>query len=185
MKCHIFRGITVIILTLISVVTLLPFSSCNRNEKKVQSPGKSISMMDDSLLNYNKAIASGEEEQIEDFVSRYKWKMTKTSTGLRYMIYLEGKGKKAIRGKTAVIRFELRLLNGELCYSSTTNGLKEFIIGHNTMESGLDEGILLLRVGDRAKFIVPSHLGFGLLGDQKKIPQQATLVYDVELVNLK
>jgi FKBP-type peptidyl-prolyl cis-trans isomerase len=42
-----------------------------------------------------------------------------------------------------------------------------------------------MNVGDRAKFIVPSHLAFGLLGDQKMIPPQATLVYDVELINLK
>jgi FKBP-type peptidyl-prolyl cis-trans isomerase len=42
-----------------------------------------------------------------------------------------------------------------------------------------------MHVGDRAKFIVPSHLAFGLLGDQNKIPQHATLVYDIELVKIK
>jgi FKBP-type peptidyl-prolyl cis-trans isomerase FkpA len=77
------------------------------------------------------------------------------------------------------------LLNGDLAYSSGQTGPKEFEIGHGGVESGLEEGILLLHVGDHAKFIVPSHLAFGLLGDQNKIPQRATLVYDIELVKLK
>ena len=49
----------------------------------------------------------------------------------------------------------------------------------------LEEGILLLKEGDRAKFIIPSHLAFGLLGDMKKIPAKAVLVYDIELIKIK
>jgi FKBP-type peptidyl-prolyl cis-trans isomerase len=104
---------------------------------------------------------------------------------LRYLIYKKGKGEKAGKGKIAVIGYTLRFLNGNLCYSSDKEGLKEFKIGYGNVESGIEEGILLMHVGDRAKFIVPSHLAFGLLGDQNKIPQQATLVYDIELVKLK
>jgi len=48
----------------------------------------------------------------------------------------------------------------------------------------LEEGLLLLHQGDKAKFIIPSHLAYGLLGDQKQIPPGATLVYDVELIQL-
>jgi FKBP-type peptidyl-prolyl cis-trans isomerase len=44
---------------------------------------------------------------------------------------------------------------------------------------------MLMRTGSRAKLIVPSHLAFGLLGDLKKIPEQAVLVYDIELVEVK
>jgi FKBP-type peptidyl-prolyl cis-trans isomerase FkpA len=101
------------------------------------------------------------------------------------MIYFHGSGAKVTRGKKVTIGFTVKLINGDLVYSSATDGLKEFEAGHGGVESGLEEGILLLRVGDKAKFIVPSHLAFGLLGDQRKIPQQATLIYDVELLNLK
>ena len=41
-----------------------------------------------------------------------------------------------------------------------------------------------MKVGDKAKFIIPSHLAFGLLGDENKIPKRATLVYDVELIDV-
>jgi FKBP-type peptidyl-prolyl cis-trans isomerase len=142
-------------------------------------------MMSDSIVNYNRGVVRTEDQQIEDFISRYNWKMIKTGTGLRYLIYKKGKGEKAGKGKIAVIGYTLRFLNGNLCYSSDKEGLKEFKIGYGNVESGIEEGILLMHVGDRAKFIVPSHLAFGLLGDQNKIPQQATLVYDIELVKLK
>jgi len=170
-------------LTLLISILILQ-GSCSEQPQPSQST-RHLSMMSDSLVNYNKGIVQTEDQQIEDFIARYGWKMKKTSTGLRYMFIKEGSGKKAEKGKIAGLRYTLRLLNGNLCYSSDKDGLKEFKIGYGGVESGLEEGILLMRVGDRLKFIVPSHLAFGLLGDQNKIPQHATLVYDIELLTLK
>jgi FKBP-type peptidyl-prolyl cis-trans isomerase FkpA len=162
---------------------LILLSSCGNDPKSTQST-RNISMMDDSLLNYNKAVVKTEDQEIEDLIQRYGWKMGKSPTGLRYMIYKQGSGERAAKGKKAMIRYEVRLINGNLCYSSAEKGPKEFIIGHGEVEIGTEEGILLMRVGDRAKFIVPSHLAFGLLGDQDKIPPKSTLIYDIELIKL-
>ena len=141
-------------------------------------------MMDDSVMNYNKAVVRTEDQEIEDLIQRYGWKMAESPTGLRYMIYQHGSGKRAVKGKVVTIRYEVRLINGNLCYSSAEKGPKEFKIGQGAVEVGAEEGILLMRVGDRAKFIVPSHLAFGLLGDQDKIPPKSTLIYDIELLKL-
>jgi FKBP-type peptidyl-prolyl cis-trans isomerase FkpA len=164
-------------------IALILFSSCGSDPKPTQST-RNLTMMDDSLLNYNKAIVKTEDQEIDDFIQRYNWKMVKSSTGLRSMIYKHGSGEKAIKGKKATIRYEVRLINGNLCYSSSDQGPKEFIIGHGGVEAGTEEGILLMRVGDRAKFIVPSHLAYGLLGDQDRIPPKSTLIYDIELIKL-
>ncbi len=163
---------------------LMLCSSCSEQPQPSNST-RHLGMMSDSLVNYNRGVVLTEDQQIEDFVARYGWKMNKTATGLRYLIYKKGHGEKTEKGKMAVISYTVRLLNGKLCYSSDKEGLKEFKIGYGGVESGIEEGILLLHVGDRAKFIVPSHLAFGLLGDQNKIPQHATLVYDIELVKIK
>ena len=157
--------------------------SCGMDPQPTQSTGN-ISMMDDSLLNYNKAVVKTEDQEIEDLIQRYGWKMVKSPTGLRSMIYRHGSGERAIKGKMAAIKYEVRLINGNLCYSSAEKGPKEFKIGQGGVEIGTEEGILLMHVGDRAKFIVPSHLAFGLLGDQDKIPPKSTLIYDIELINL-
>ena len=166
------------------IILMTLFFSCSEQPRPSNST-RHLGMMSDSLVNYNRGVVRTEDQQIDDFIDRYGWKMTKTGTGLRYLIFKKGQGIKAAKGKVAVIRYTLRLLNGDLCYSSDKEGLKEFKIGYGGVESGVEEGILLMRVGDRAKFIVPSHLAFGLLGDQNKIPQHATLVYDIELVKIK
>ena len=59
-----------------------------------------------------------------------------------------------------------------------------FRVGNATVISGLEEGILLLRQGDRAKFIIPSHLAYGLIGDQNNVGSKTTLVYDIDLVKI-
>ena len=166
------------------LLLLMVCYSCSEQPQPSNST-RHLGMMSDSLVNYNRGVVLTEDQQIEDFIVRYGWKMNKTGTGLRYLIFKEGHGKKTKKGKVAVIRYTLRLLNGNLCYSSDKEGLKEFKIGYGGVESGVEEGILLMHVGDRAKFILPSHLAFGLLGDQNKIPQHAVLVYDIELVKIK
>jgi FKBP-type peptidyl-prolyl cis-trans isomerase len=162
----------------------LPFSSCTDNTQSARDSEKKP-VTQDSLINFNKKAVKSEDEEIADFIDRYQWDMKKTATGLRYMIYRKGNGPPAKTGKYATLKYTVRLLSGDLAYSSDNSGPREFEIGHGGVESGLEEGILLLRVGDHAKFIVPSHLAFGLLGDQDKIPQRATLVYDIELLKLK
>ena len=157
--------------------------SCGENTPNQNTIGKKE--IEESLVEVNKKLVKSEDEQIKDFIDRYGWKMKKTGTGLRYMIYKSGSGPLATIGQVAKVNFTVRLLNGETCYSSDTKGPKEFQIGQGGVESGLEEGILLLKKGDRVKFIIPSHLAFGLLGDTDKIPAKAALVYDIELVELK
>ncbi len=140
--------------------------------------------LEEPLIQANKQAIRAEEQQITDFIHRYNWKMTETGSGLRYAIYHHGKGEKAEPGKIAVLKYNVRLINGDEIYNSARDGLKEFMIGKGGVESGLEEGILLLSVGDQAKFIIPSHLGFGLLGDQDQVPPKSTLIYDLELVAL-
>lgn len=167
------------------LIGFLLLISCNSNQNNSQQENLDSRKMDEHLIYANKQVVKEEAEQIERFIKRYHWKMNETGSGLRYDIYLHGTGVKAEPGKLAVLKYNVRLINGTEIYSSDKNGLKEFIIGHGGVESGLEEGILLLRAGDRAKFIIPSHLGFGLLGDQDKVPPKSTLIYDLELIAIK
>jgi FKBP-type peptidyl-prolyl cis-trans isomerase len=72
-----------------------------------------------------------------------------------------------------------------MVYDAERDGLKSFLIGKGGVESGLEEAILLMRKGDKARLVIPSHLAWGLLGDQKKIPPRTAIVYEMELLNLK
>ena len=139
----------------------------------------------ETLIKTNQYLLKSEKQNIKDFIHRYHYQMNETGSGLFYEIYKKGNGSKAQKGKIAELNFSIRLLNGQMVYKSDEEGIKEFEIGKGGVESGLEEGILLLHIGDRARFIIPSHLAFGLLGDLDKIPEKAAIVYDIELLNLK
>jgi FKBP-type peptidyl-prolyl cis-trans isomerase FkpA len=102
-----------------------------------------------------------------------------------YMIYQEGEGEQAVPGKEAKVEYTITLLDGTLCYSSDSTGAESFLIDRSEVESGLQEGIKHMRVGSRAKLIIPSHLAHGLIGDQEKIPPLETVVFDIHLLDLK
>ena len=85
-------------------------------------------------------------------------------------------------GDIVALDYELRLLDGELVYSSKENGLKVFIVGRGGVESGLEEAVLHLHKGDEAEIIIPSHLAYGLAGDGDKIPIRSTIVYKLKVI---
>jgi FKBP-type peptidyl-prolyl cis-trans isomerase FkpA len=136
------------------------------------------------LIKANQEVMRTESEQIDDFIDRYGWKMNETSTGLRYMIYQKGNGPQGATGRTARLEYTLTFLTGDTVYTSRKDGPIVFEIGKGGVVSGLEEAILLLHVGDRAKIIIPSHLAFGLIGDQDKINFKASLVYDIYFVSM-
>ena len=139
----------------------------------------------ENLQEANRIMAESEEIQIDDYVSRMGWKMRKTPTGLRYWIYELGEGRKT--EKLTIVRFNSRveLINGFVCYDSKLEGYEEIQLGRSSAPGGLEEGLAMMRVGDKAKLILPSHMAFGLLGDQNKIPTKAILIYDIEILEVR
>ncbi|MFC2176479.1 FKBP-type peptidyl-prolyl cis-trans isomerase [Bacteroidota bacterium] len=135
-------------------------------------------------MHVNKDLVESETEDVEHYIKRHGWNMISTGTGLRYQIYKEGTGRKVEEGKAVRFNYETSLLTGKTCYTSKKYGPKEFLVGKGGVESGLEEAVLYLREGDRAKIILPSHLAFGLLGDEDCIPKRATVVYDIEITTV-
>ncbi|MGB5608379.1 peptidylprolyl isomerase [Eudoraea sp.] len=110
----------------------------------------------------------------------------KTNSGLRYKILKKGDGNKATKGNTVSVHYEGSLTNGQVFDSSyQRNQPIDFQLGIGQVIPGWDEGISLLKVGDKARFVIPSELGYGSAGAGGVIPPNATLVFDVELMEVK
>jgi peptidyl-prolyl cis-trans isomerase A (cyclophilin A) len=110
----------------------------------------------------------------------------KTESGLRYQMIQKGSGKKAEKGKTVSVHYSGSLENGKVFDSSYSRKKPiEFPLGQGHVIEGWDEGIALLQVGDKARFVIPSHLGYGSRGAGGVIPPNATLIFDVELMDVK
>ncbi|MBD0850962.1 peptidylprolyl isomerase [Maribacter arenosus] len=109
-----------------------------------------------------------------------------TESGLRYKIIQKGNGEKAKVGQTVSVHYEGSLLNGQVFDSSyKRNQPIDFQLGVGQVIPGWDEGIALLQVGDKARFVIPSNLGYGSAGAGGVIPPDATLIFDVELMGTK
>ena len=165
------------------VITLIILTACDsKNNAERENQNASSAK---ALEKANKYLIRTEYEDIENYMRRHDLKMEETGTGLRYFIYKKGDGKKAEKGKIAVLDYTLSLITGDVIYSSVTDGQKVFKIGQGSVESGLEEAIHFMHVGDEAKLILPAHLGYGLLGDNNKIPPRSILMYDIELIEIK
>jgi FKBP-type peptidyl-prolyl cis-trans isomerase len=159
------------------------FFSCSGSPEN-QTEKKEVSSLK-SLEKANRYLVRTEAEDIENYIRRHGWTMEETGTGLRFEIYKKGNGEQAEKGRFAILNYKTWLINGNLIYSSDELGQKEFKIGKGGVESGLEEAMLMMHVGDKARLVIPSHLAFGLLGDNNKIPPRSIVVYDIELVTLK
>ena len=110
----------------------------------------------------------------------------KTASGLRYKIIQKGKGKQAEKGKIVSVHYSGSLENGEVFDTSyTRNQPFDFPLGNGQVIEGWEEGIQLLQVGDKVRFVIPSHLGYGARGAGGVIPPDATLIFDIELMDVR
>ncbi|RYZ78428.1 MAG: peptidylprolyl isomerase [Proteobacteria bacterium] len=128
------------------------------------------------------AEISAAEEKLEALAAGFE----KTESGLRYKIIQKGNGKKAENNKTVSVHYTGTLENGKTFDSSYTRKKPiDFPLGQGNVIEGWDEGIALLQVGDKARFVIPPHLGYGARGAGGVIPPNAVLVFDVELMDVK
>ena len=110
----------------------------------------------------------------------------KTSSGLRYQLIQKGSGKQPQKGQVVSVHYKGQLTDGTVFDSSyKRNQPIEFPIGTGQVIPGWDEGIALLKEGDKARFVIPSELAYGNQGAGGVIPPGATLIFDVELVGIQ
>jgi len=126
-----------------------------------------------------KALADAEMDKIATGFN-------KTDSGLRYQILQEGNGVKAEKGKTVSVHYKGQLTDGTVFDSSyKRNQPIDFALGMGQVISGWDEGVGLLKVGDKARFVISSDLAYGSAGAGGVIPPDATLIFDVELMKVQ
>ncbi|WP_106794504.1 peptidylprolyl isomerase [Aquimarina sp. Aq78] len=143
----------------------------------------------ETFRSFNGAKAEREaaaRKKTDDLLEELAAGFEKTDSGLRYKIIQNGDGVKAEKGKTVSVHYKGSLTDGTVFDSSyKRNQPIDFPLGVGQVIPGWDEGIALLQVGDKARFVIPPYLGYGDRGAGGVIPPNATLIFDVELVEVK
>ena len=171
-------------LLLVSCLLLL-FSACSEPKKQHQIEINGSKLKED-VIKANKPAVVMEQDEINAYIKSHGYNMQSTGSGLRYLFLKENKKGKKVETKNQLkVNYRVWLLDGTLCYSSDTKGPKIFIVGADNVESGVHEGVKLMKDGEKALFILPAHLAFNLIGDRDKIPPKSAVVYEIEILEVK
>ena len=163
------------------LLLLLTIYACGEKTPEQQT-SVSKNEMKNGMETANRYLLNEEEEDIANYIKRHGLEMTTTGTGLRYQILKQGSEKRIEKGEKVTMEYELHSIAGDLIYSSDNDGVKSFVVGEGSVESGLEEAMTYLHRGDVAKLILPFHLAYGLHGDDNRIPEYATLVYTIKII---
>jgi peptidylprolyl isomerase len=105
---------------------------------------------------------------------------------LQYDEIAVGSGAQPKAGDTVLVHYRGTLLDGREFDSSYSRGQPfQFVLGRGQVIQGWDQGIAMMRKGGKAKLTIPPHLAYGERGAGGVIPPRATLVFEVELVDIK
>lgn len=137
------------------------------------------------LINVNKYLVAEDSERIAAYILRQGWDMVVTKSGFWYLFTERGTGDSVKKDDIVSLAYKVELLDGTECYNSDSLGLLKFKVGMGGVISGLERAVLMMRQGDKAIFIFPPILAYGLVGDGDRVPPRTILVYHIEVVGLK
>jgi FKBP-type peptidyl-prolyl cis-trans isomerase len=163
--------------TLVYDVEILDVQTKADFEKEQKDSQKSDQMKSDSLKNAEPVI-------LAKYLKDNNIIVKPTASGLYYVEVSAGSGAKAEAGKTVKVHYTGKLVDGKVFDSSKKGAPIEFMLGRGQVIRGWDEGISMMKQGGKALLIIPSAIGYSDR-DMGVIPPYSTLVFDVELVEVK
>jgi peptidylprolyl isomerase len=142
-----------------------------------------------SLLALHAACGSSRDARSAGFSAELgvdTTKMTRAPAGLWYTDVATGQGAEAEPGRTVRVHYTGWLPNGKKFDSSRDRGEPfAFTLGAGQVIPGWDEGVKGMKVGGRRKLVLPPQLAYGDAGAPPDIPPAATLVFDVEVLDIR
>jgi FKBP-type peptidyl-prolyl cis-trans isomerase len=109
-----------------------------------------------------------------------------TGTSLRTEVLAPGTGESPAPGDRVSVLYKGMLLDGTV-FDQADDPARAFAfrLGRGNVIEGWEEGLQLMRTGEKRRFIIPFELAYGTRGDPPKIPRRATLVFEVELLKIE
>jgi peptidylprolyl isomerase len=111
---------------------------------------------------------------------------TTTESGLKYFDLIEGEGEMPVPGQIVVVHYTGWLQDGTKFDSSLDRGEPfAFDLGAGMVIEGWEEGVATMKVGGKRQLVIPSELGYGDTGAGGTIPPGATLIFEIELLEIE
>jgi FKBP-type peptidyl-prolyl cis-trans isomerase len=155
--------------------------SCSQTEPRAAVKQASSSIEKLALIEINRQLIEKDREIIETVIYQKGWEMNYHTEGYYSVLMEEGQGKKIGNNSSVKLLCKVQLLDGTVCYDKQ---IRSFKVNTTNEIAGLHQGLINRYEGDKLRFIFPPHMAYGLLGDRDEIPPRATLIFDVEILNV-
>lgn len=170
------------------VAVLVSCLSCQcsgqESQKKTQHQ-RDFEKIRNQRMQAEREFLEKERKSIETYIKDRGLEVERTGTGLYYQILEDSASDVKVESEDEVVfQYDIYLLNGTLIYSSEENSPEALVIDRENAEIGIHEALKKLGLGDKGLFILPSHLAFGVAGDQEKVPPKTALAYEIKVLKI-
>lgn len=167
------------------IVVLTILVSCGENEARKPVVRKTSSFMNESIER-NKMLNQLENKALLKFIEADTLhQYLNSEQGFWY--YFESRDAQTsaypVPGDEVFFRHEIRSLNDSIIYPMEELGLKSYLVDKQELVTGLQDGLKLMKEGDKAHFLFPAHKAYGYSGEERIAPNQP-LIYKVELIKI-
>ncbi len=136
----------------------------------------------EGMVVVNKEIVRLEEQFIDNYIRRHNLNVTQAGNGIQYDIYKPNpEGKQVNDGDRVSMVYSSKLLTGTMVESKDTMKTRSFNVNASQHIQGLHFAAMQMREGEKAVFIIPSKMAYGVTGKRGLVPHNAALVYDIQL----
>lgn len=126
-----------------------------------------------------------EQSKLQTYIINNNIKTKPTQSGLYYIEQKAGSGPNVQKGQTVWVHYTGSFIDGQEFDSSAGYEPIEVVVGNGQVIDGWEEGLLLMKKGTKARLILPSSIAYGKSNPNSAIPPYATLIFDIEIVNVK
>lgn len=142
------------------------------------------------VMDSMNAIQIGDDDKsLQDYFAKNNIKPKKTDLGVYYTIQKAGSGDNIKSGQAASVKYTGMLIDGTKFDSNVDPSFGhtdpfQLIVGQGQVIKGWDDGLQMLKKGSKARLYIPSALGYGAMGSGDRIPPNANLIFDVEILDV-
>lgn len=142
------------------------------------------------VMDSMSAIQIGDDDKsLQDYFAKNNIKPKKTDLGVYYTIQKAGSGDKIKPGQSASVNYTGMLMDGTKFDSNVDPSFGhtdpfQLVVGQGQVIKGWDDGLQMLKKGTKARLYIPSALGYGAMGSGNRIPPNANLIFDVEILDV-
>ncbi|MEQ9262765.1 MAG: FKBP-type peptidyl-prolyl cis-trans isomerase [Owenweeksia sp.] len=170
---------------ILPLLILVCMAGCQCSGQERNNTRQRTTSPSDDRIQAQRDFLKKERKSIQSYISDRKLEVMKSGTGLYYSLLEDSTAQMQVNsGDEVLFEYDIYMLNGSLLYSSEENKPRLLLVDKEDAEIGLHESLKLLGLGDKGLFILPSHLAFGVAGDQNKVPPKTALVYELKILKI-